>query len=125
MSRALPGRHAAIGRAGAVLVAGALAAFGVPAQAATAGSAPPAAPDSYQSVCDAPKPGTFSCFALRRTDTGQHTRTSATAPAGYGPVDLQSAYSLPSDGGAGQTIAIVDAYDDPTAEADLAVYRQQ
>jgi hypothetical protein len=38
---------------------------------------------------------------------------------------LQGAYSLPSDGGAGQTIAIVDAYDDPTAEADMAVYRQQ
>jgi subtilase family serine protease len=37
---------------------------------------------------------------------------------------LQSAYSLPSSsGGAGQIVAIVDAYGDPNAEADLAVYR--
>ncbi|WP_307795323.1 Kelch repeat-containing protein [Actinacidiphila acididurans] len=47
------------------------------------------------------------------------------APTGYGPADLQSAYGLPADGGAGQTVAIVDAYDDPNAEADLAVYRSQ
>lgn len=47
-------------------------------------------------------------------------------PSGYGPADLQSAYSLPSStAGAGQTVAIVDAYDDPTAENDLAVYRTQ
>ncbi|SEP09130.1 hypothetical protein [Amycolatopsis saalfeldensis] len=31
---------------------------------------------------------------------------------------------LPETGGAGETIAIVDAGDSPTAEADLAVYRQ-
>jgi subtilase family serine protease len=43
-------------------------------------------------------------------------------PAGYGPSDIQSAYALP-DAGAGQTVAIVDAYDDPNAEADLATYR--
>lgn len=41
---------------------------------------------------------------------------------GLHPADLRNAYSLPS-GGAGQTVAIVDAYDDPNAEADLAVYR--
>jgi subtilase family serine protease len=48
----------------------------------------------------------------------------ATTPSGYGPSDLQSAYALPSStAGAGQTVAIVDAYDDPTAESDLGVYR--
>lgn len=53
-------------------------------------------------------------------------RLGATAtPAGLGPQDIQSAYSLPPVGGAGQTIAIVDAYDNPHAEADLAVYRAQ
>jgi subtilase family serine protease len=37
---------------------------------------------------------------------------------------LQSAYNLPSAAaGSGQTVAIVDAYDDPNAESDLAVYR--
>lgn len=41
---------------------------------------------------------------------------------GLHPADLRSAYSLPS-GGSGQTVAIVDAYDDPNAELDLAVYR--
>ncbi len=46
-------------------------------------------------------------------------------PAGYGPADLHSAYNLPANGGAGQTVAIVDAFDDPNAEADLAVYRAQ
>jgi subtilase family serine protease len=46
-------------------------------------------------------------------------------PAGYGPADLTSAYRLPSrTAGRGQTIAIVDAFDNPNAEADLAVYRQ-
>ena len=38
------------------------------------------------------------------------------------PVGLQAAGST---AGAGQTVAIVDAYDDPNAEADLAVYRAQ
>jgi subtilase family serine protease len=37
---------------------------------------------------------------------------------------LQSAYNLPSGLGGGQLVAIVDAGDDPNAEADLAVYRQ-
>ena len=147
MSRILYKRHALAGRAGfvAVLAAAALAVLGLPAQAAAAGPAPQTAAPSaasagssptYEPVCGAPKPGTFSCFALRRTDVKQsaHAQTSGSAtatdstspaPAGYGPADLQSAYSLPAGGGSGQTIAIVDAYDDPTAEADLAVYRQQ
>src|SRR5207248_8848239 len=47
-------------------------------------------------------------------------------PSGYGPADLQAAYTLPSStAGAGQTVAIVDAYDDRTAENDLGVYRAQ
>jgi len=47
-----------------------------------------------------------------------------TAHPGYTPCDLQAAYNLPSaTAGSGKTVAIVDAYDDPTAEADLAVYR--
>ncbi len=47
-------------------------------------------------------------------------------PAGYGPSSLQSAYALPSStAGSGQTVGIVDAYDDPNAESDLATYRSQ
>jgi NHL repeat len=46
------------------------------------------------------------------------------ADHGFSPQDLQSAYRLPSEtAGAGQTVAIVDAYDDPDAQADLDVYR--
>ena len=53
-------------------------------------------------------------------------KPNATTPSGYFPADLQSAYKLPSStAGAGQTVAIVDAFDDPTAEADLGVYRAQ
>jgi subtilase family serine protease len=49
---------------------------------------------------------------------------SSSPTGGYGPSDLQSAYSLPSStAGSGQTVAIVDAYDDSTAEADLGTYR--
>jgi subtilase family serine protease len=40
---------------------------------------------------------------------------------GLHPTDVQSAYRIPT-GGSG-TVAVVDAGDDPTAEADLAVYR--
>jgi subtilase family serine protease len=52
--------------------------------------------------------------------------TPNTTPSGYGPSSLQSAYALPStSSGSGQTVAIVDAYDDPSAESDLATYRSQ
>ncbi|MET8809149.1 S53 family peptidase [Streptomyces sp. NPDC004546] len=66
-------------------------------------------------------------MAVVRTDLATpHKLAPAATPSGYGPADLQSAYNLPSStAGSGQTIAIVDAYDDPTAEADLAVYRSQ
>ena len=37
-------------------------------------------------------------------------KAAAAPTAGYGPADLQSAYALPSSGGTGQTVAIVDAY---------------
>jgi subtilase family serine protease len=48
---------------------------------------------------------------------------AAAGPTGYGPADLRSAYGLNAGGGTGQTIAIVDAYDDKTAAADMATYR--
>src|SRR6201999_2460811 len=50
---------------------------------------------------------------------------AAAAVSGYGPADLDSAYKLPTNLGAGQTVAIVDAYDDPNAASDLATYRSQ
>ncbi|MCM2424584.1 Kelch repeat-containing protein [Streptomyces sp. RKAG337] len=93
--------------------------------AATASAAPSAARPDVTAQCGAAKPGQFSCFALRRTDLRGTVGINAATPNGFGPGDLQSAYALPADGGAGQTVAIVDAYDNPTAEADLTVYRAQ
>jgi Carboxypeptidase regulatory-like domain/Kelch motif len=112
----------------ALLGAIAVAVSGLQAPAASAHPAPAAdggGEASYRPVCGTPEPGRFACFAVRRTDLSAARGMRAAAPAGYGPGDLRSAYNLPADGGAGQTIAIVDAYDDPTAEADLAVYRAQ
>lgn len=45
---------------------------------------------------------------------------------GYSPCNLRSAYllaSLEATHGKGQTVAVVDAYDDPNAASDLATYR--
>jgi subtilase family serine protease len=76
----------------------------------------------------APQPGFASCEAQVRKDVRPMTAQEAAAPlasvAGLGPAQLVSAYNLPSaSAGSGQTIAIVDAMDDPNAEADLGTYR--
>jgi hypothetical protein len=44
---------------------------------------------------------------------------------GYAPAELRSAYGLSSSAGAGQTVAVVAAFDDPNAESDLNEYRKQ
>src|SRR5665811_626761 len=75
--------------------------------------------------------GQAACYAIRQTDTVQPPGVSANAvspnatPAGYGPSTLVAAYKLDQSKGTGQTVAVVDAYDDPNAESDLAVYRAQ
>jgi len=60
------------------------------------------------------------CMALLSPASNLGT---AAKTAGLGPADLASAYNLPAGAGAGKTVAIVDAYDDPNAESDLAAYR--
>jgi subtilase family serine protease len=87
--------------------------------AANAAPAPTRAAHRSVKVCTA-SAGEAACRSWVRTDI-----TPQATPAGYGPADLRSAYQLTSSGSASQTIAIVDAYNDPTAEADLAVYRSQ
>ena len=86
----------------------------------------PGAGSDTQDVCGPVAPGYARCLSLRRTDVAP-LAASAVSPAvtvyGYGPADLRSAYNLPSSGGAGLTVAIVDAYDQPRAESDLAAYR--
>ncbi|WP_329173408.1 putative Ig domain-containing protein [Streptomyces sp. NBC_01477] len=99
------------------------AATGTAATGATGGAASAA---HTARLCSAPATaGQMSCLALARTDVVHHLGISPNAtPSGYGPTDLQSAYALPS-AGAGATVAIVDAQDDPSAEADLGTYRSQ
>ena len=44
--------------------------------------------------------------------------------SGWGPADFQARYNLPSSTkGAGQIVAVVDAYDNPNVSSDLATYR--
>ncbi len=52
---------------------------------------------------------------------------ASTSPTGLSPATIKSVYSFSSSStvGAGKTIAIVDAYDDPTAESDLGVFTSQ
>jgi subtilase family serine protease len=67
-----------------------------------------------------------SCHAWIRVSDETNEPFATAGPSGYGPSDLLAAYGLAAaaaSNGANQTIAIVDAYDDPNAESDLAVYR--
>ncbi len=80
-----------------------------------------------RSVCGAVGADQARCNAKVVTDSAGNAFMNV-APAGYGPSDLQGAYELsPAKGspGSGPTIAIVDAYNHPSAESDLNVYRQQ
>jgi subtilase family serine protease len=81
---------------------------------------------SAAAVCPGSPLGSSHCHALVVTDA--HGNPDATSsPTGLSPATIKSAYSFPSGStaGAGRTIAIVDAYDDPTAESDLGVFSSQ
>jgi|GEM_PF-431558 len=96
-------------------------------------------------VCPA-QPGRVACNVIEDPTNGTNRRGPLPAGAitagpeqevspalfgsgvqgGYAPTDLRSAYALPSaSAGAGQTVAVVIAEDDPTAEADMNEYRHQ
>ncbi len=45
-------------------------------------------------------------------------------PAGYHPADIQAAYEMPNNGGS-KAIAIIDAFDNPTALADFNTFASQ
>jgi subtilase family serine protease len=66
------------------------------------------------------------CHALVVTD-GVGNPQASTSPTGLSPATIKSAYNYSTSlsAGGGRTIAIVDAYDDPTAESDLAVFSSQ
>ncbi|HZD74267.1 MAG TPA: S53 family peptidase [Actinomycetota bacterium] len=52
---------------------------------------------------------------------------ASASPTGLSPATIKSVYNFPTSmtAGAGTTIAIVDAFNDPTAESDLAVFSSQ
>ncbi len=63
---------------------------------------------------------------LERTDLKPLTASPNATPLGWGATNLQTAYKLPSlTAGGGQTVAVIEAYDNPLAESDLQVYRNQ
>ncbi len=98
-------------------------------------------------ICGFPSPGHSSCFSMRRVVVDRGTPgarpfvvgdgTTADAvtagPAatigpegGLTPSDLASAYGFSSTAtGSGQTVAIVDAFNDPNIDSDLQVFDKQ
>jgi len=75
----------------------------------------------HSAVCSG---GRFACKARVRTDTQNEIKPFAT-PSGFGPADLAAAYKLDPAKTSTATIAIVDAFNYPNAESDLATYRSQ
>ena len=118
-----------------------VAAFVLLPSAAVAPAAPPLAHahpqspfgSSFRAVCRAVPPGRARCLADVLTVGGAVNGATArplltVGPLGYGPADLQDAYGIVSEAatsGATQTVALIDAYDDPSAEADLSKYRSE
>jgi subtilase family serine protease len=79
-----------------------------------------------QVVCKHAGTARARCLAIRVDRVSKGRVRHQASPTGYGPADLAAAYDLPpAPAESGQTVAIVDAYDDPVAEQDLAVYRSQ
>jgi hypothetical protein len=101
-----------------------------------------------QRACATPPPGSAACLGVRLLTVGlteadlkanakrQAAEAGAGAPAvsnkqpiagGLTPELLHAAYALPNATfpASQQTIAVVDAFNDPTAEADLGVYDRQ
>jgi hypothetical protein len=102
-------------------------------QAASAEEPSPSAEAETYSVCPA-KPGVYECLVeaepLALTLSGIRPEVSPALEGGgelkgLDPENLKSAYNLPATGGSGETIAIVDADNDPDAESDLQKYREK
>jgi hypothetical protein len=101
-----------------------------------------------QKVCSTPHRGSAGCLDERLLSSSlthadlqakavkQASEVAAGSPSvevkapiagGFTPNQLHEAYSLPTSvpSSSTQTLALVDAYNDPTAEADLAVYDKE
>ena len=108
----------------------------VPAIASAANHAPrhaaltrPALPAGERYACAAAPVGHAMCMAIIRMTAGMGFAAlagSPRAPLALTPRDLRGAYKLTKaspNNGKGRLVAIVDAFNDPHAAADLKVYR--
>ena len=122
-----PAAAAAPAPSGHAALAAAAAAPARDVQGTTGG--PASLPRNVKRLCPwPPTTGHVACQVLKRTDITTRLRRfpAGAAPSGYGPADLHNAYKRPSGAaGQGATVALVDAFDDPNAASDLAVYRSQ
>ncbi|MEV5960114.1 S53 family peptidase [Kribbella sp. NPDC051952] len=105
-----------------------LVASAAPQLASARSGSAQAGPIKPERVCSEPAAHHAACLAILDRDANGAALTPAAARAldlhPFMAADLQSAYKLPSALlGGRQTIAIIDAFDDPFAESDLAVYR--
>lgn len=88
-------------------------------------------------ACPPPRAGSATCFAVVRqpvaasaaaADSGVHPYIAGAGDASSGPsggltpTELATAYGYDPAGGSGQTVAVIDAYDDPKIEEDLAAF---
>ncbi len=103
----------------------ALVAFAAFVFALNAYATPSNAAAQPQKVCGPAGVMMARCHALLSVN-GVGTFASS-SPTGLSPATIKSVYNFSTlqTAGAGKTIAIVDAYDDPTAEGDLAVFSSQ
>jgi len=98
--------------------------------ALTLSSSPVAAVNAhanYRAVCPAVPTGFAHCQELVVTDAQGNPLASA-GPTGLSPLTIDSVYGFPgvtSGAGNNYTIALVDAYDDPTAASDLSTFSAQ
>jgi subtilase family serine protease len=99
--------------------------------ATTAAASTAQIPSNWHYACgNSFRPDKLNCFVIKNTTahpTAQTVRPGAIPSGeGYGPSTFQAAYGLTAASaadGSGTTVAVVDAYNDPTAASDLATYR--
>ena len=102
-----------------------------PARAARTGSDRPST-GSTTACCSRPMPRPRRWpRSLPRPAWTSLAASTSTSPSGYSPAEIRAAYEIDeiafsngtvSGDGAGQTIAIIDAYNDPNIASDLAAF---
>jgi hypothetical protein len=83
----------------------------------------------FRAACAPVPPTRAQCFALFAPQAAVNAaiargvRGPAAQPQGLSPQQIESAYKLPVSRNSHQTVAVVDAYNTPALDANLAVYR--